>query len=870
MKYHKGSELSITTKIWDKEIKGLVDYDNPDYIKTKISVNYPGILSRIDKKVIFSKDKDEQTPFKLLSVNKNEEYGLYYIDCGNSSKDISALVDQGGSFIIFKDNFFKTIRSIKETFYKLNQGDIIKIGKYYIKLLDMQILEEINSDNDESNSKKTVIRSSSYNSFSLNGQEVIRGTFSHDANNNKKFNNDLSSNNLISQNESSILSSINLYANKTGNLSIHQKLSFIKNSKNNNYNLNNTKINKSVKPEFYLPRINSFSELFMLKRKQNSNQKNRENIQKKINIINPPIKNKKSNVCRICFGNDTSLDNPLICPCTCKGSMKYIHYICLKNWLNSKIESEMDPSSENDTITYNTKDLSCELCKTKFPDYIKTNNKLYNISFYKPKFQEFVVFESIRADKNKNKYIHIVSLDNRKSINIGRSSECEFSIPELSISRFHTLIYKRKGELYLEDNKSKFGTLILVQNNCLKMNDFLPLKLQIKNTYIKIKMNLPFIYSCCIANTNNILKNDYQSQNHKNLDVFSYFKIKENNEKCLGYENEEDEKEINTKNKTLSEFDKKIINEPKNSNINKENEEKNSDLMEIEKISLENVDNENNNDNYNDNKIKVINIMNGEIKLKKKSRTVETNKIKKDNIDKLKIHQNENIINNIYLTSYIENSYHKNNSNNKTINKEIIKNVINNNEEMKYNDPNNSSINTIKNLEDIKKKSNINLIRDKNNENGKMKKEENKSINKNKKSIKIMKKIKLKKNENQLKNKEEYNLPNINNLSNKEIENILSNLDFKNNLSIHENSSKGLSPLSSRDTNLIDMSNLNSNQNKSKNKIIFNKYNSFHGTLASNSFMKNNRNCNNLIEQSESLITPFSINQKEKNESKKK
>ena len=65
------------------------------------------------------------------------------------------------------------------------------------------------------------------------------------------------------------------------------------------------------------------------------------------------------------------------------------------------------------------------------------------------------------------------------------------------------------------------------------------------------------------------------------------------------------------------------------------------------------------------------------------------------------------------------------------------------------------------------------------------------------------------------------------------------------------------------------MSNLNSNQNKLKNKIIFNKYNFFHGSLASNSFMKNNRNCNNLIEQSESLITPFSFNQKEKNENEK-
>jgi len=320
MKYHKGSELSITTKIWDKEINGLVDYDNPEYIKSKISVNYPGILSRVDEKVVFTKEKDEQSPFKLLSVNKNEEYGLYNIDCGSSSKDISTLADQGGSFMLFKDNFFKRTRAITEAFYKLAQGDIIKIGKYYIKLLDIKLLEDIDSESDGSNGKNTMIRSSSYNSFFLNGQEIIRGSFSPDINPSNNVNYDLSSNNLISLNESSILSFNNLNANKTGNLIFHQKLSFINNSK-----YNNTKINKSVKPEFYLPRINSFGELFMVKNKQKVNQKSRENNQKNLNIIRLPIKTQKSRKCRICYGDDTSNDNPLISPCNCKGSMKYIH-----------------------------------------------------------------------------------------------------------------------------------------------------------------------------------------------------------------------------------------------------------------------------------------------------------------------------------------------------------------------------------------------------------------------------------------------------------------------------------------------------------------------------------------------------------------
>ena len=860
MKYHKDSELSITTKIWNKEIKGLVDYDNTNYNKSKEIVNFPGILSRIDKKVIFTKNKDEQTPFKLLSVNKNEDYGFYTIDCGNWPKDISTLVDQGGAFILFKGEFFKDSRTPKETYYKLVQGDIIKIGKYYMKLLDMEIFDYSDSDDDGSNSKKTMIRNSSYNSFFVNGQEIIRGAFTPDKNTNQKVNYDLSSNNLIGQNDSSISSSNNFFGNKAGNLSFQQKLSFLSSPKKNKNNINNSNINQSVKSGFYLPRINSFGELFMIRNKQNLNSKKEEKDQKNINEIKSTIKIKKNKVCRICYGDDTSTENPLISPCICKGSMKYIHYKCLKNWLNSKIESEMEQSSDNETIIYNTKELSCELCKAKFPDYIKIKDKLFNISFYKPKFQEFIVFESMKADKNKNKYIYIISLDNRSCINIGRSSECELSIPELSISRFHAIIHKNKGELFIEDNKSKFGTLILVQNNNIKMNDFLALKLQIKNTYIKIKMKLPFVYSCCIANTNDILKNDYQSQNHKNLEVFSYFKIKDNNENDLKSENEEDEKDNEIKNKTQNKLD----GSKNNNNDLDGNKDKNSDLIEIEKISVEKID-DNEKSNANDEKINVINIMSGEIKMKKKSRTVETNKAKKDNNDKSKNNTSQNAINDILISNTDKN---RNSSNNSNVKKEILKSIVNNKEAMECKNSNNSSDNTIKNLEEIKKISNINLVQDNINNNNKdkesIKEEENKD--KNKKIIKIMKKIKFKKDEKNLKNKGEYFLPDINNINNKEIENILKNLDFKNSHSIQENSSKAINPISLQDTNLNNISNFISNQNKSNNKIMFNKYNFFQ--IGSNSFMQNNRN-SNLIDQSESLNNPISFIQKEKNESEK-
>ena len=44
-------------------------------------------------------------------------------------------------------------------------------------------------------------------------------------------------------------------------------------------------------------------------------------------------------ICRICFQDDTSNENPLISPCKCSGSMKSIHLSCLQLWINSKLVS---------------------------------------------------------------------------------------------------------------------------------------------------------------------------------------------------------------------------------------------------------------------------------------------------------------------------------------------------------------------------------------------------------------------------------------------------------------------------------------------------------------------------------------------------
>ncbi|CAH0557296.1 unnamed protein product [Brassicogethes aeneus] len=59
------------------------------------------------------------------------------------------------------------------------------------------------------------------------------------------------------------------------------------------------------------------------------------------------LSNSNGDICRICHC-EADLDNPLLSPCYCSGSLKYVHQSCLRQWL-----------AASDTR-------SCELCKFNF------------------------------------------------------------------------------------------------------------------------------------------------------------------------------------------------------------------------------------------------------------------------------------------------------------------------------------------------------------------------------------------------------------------------------------------------------------------------------------------------------------------------
>ena len=67
-----------------------------------------------------------------------------------------------------------------------------------------------------------------------------------------------------------------------------------------------------------------------------------------------------NNTCRICLDEESSSENPMIHPCKCNGSMKFIHRNCLQTWRET-----------NNRAFY-----ECDICKYK---YKFTRTKIANI-----------------------------------------------------------------------------------------------------------------------------------------------------------------------------------------------------------------------------------------------------------------------------------------------------------------------------------------------------------------------------------------------------------------------------------------------------------------------------------------------------------
>ena len=299
---------------------------------------------------------------------------------------------------------------------------------------------------------------------------------------------------------------------------ITMRIRDIKFKKKNNQSLNNSinikdkkleeKNNNKDKENKKMTRLETTeAKLFKENEKKNLKKKTQKDIFSKLE--------KMKRVCRICYleEDEDNEENPLVQPCICSGSMKFIHLTCLRKWVSTRSCVKIDSSA--DCSIFLIKPVECELCKTKFPDFIKYENHLLPVIDFSQEFDNYLTLESLTLDRQNNKFIYAISLDKERKIKIGRGHEAKVLLSDISVSRIHCIMTVEKNQVFIEDNDSKFGTLILVQTPSIKISENLPLFIQVGRTFFECKLVKPFkLFNCCEAeDKNNIFY--YYNQNEK-------------------------------------------------------------------------------------------------------------------------------------------------------------------------------------------------------------------------------------------------------------------------------------------------------------------------------------------------------------------
>ncbi len=232
--------------------------------------------------------------------------------------------------------------------------------------------------------------------------------------------------------------------------------------------------------------------------------------------------------CRICYSTSSSEINPLINPCNCSGSISYIHYFCLKKYLNMKIEKIIN----QETTYFNWKTDCCELCLSKYPKSIRLKNKysdkeynLIDLSIQSENYIQFKLFiyndekkrffskssivvdldylitktkyneqnnntsnyvdsndsNNLNLDENFRSHLESIKIDDNKNtveevkISIGRNYTNTVYLKEATVSRTHCYLFinLKTNTLSVENLNSKFGTLKLLKNKSFIIDNHL-------------------------------------------------------------------------------------------------------------------------------------------------------------------------------------------------------------------------------------------------------------------------------------------------------------------------------------------------------------------------------------------------------------
>jgi len=118
-------------------------------------------------------------------------------------------------------------------------------------------------------------------------------------------------------------------------------------------------------------------------------------------------------------------------------------------------------------ISYSWKQFECEICKKPYPYVFKSCGRKFRlVDVDVPEQKNFLWLESLTFEKNSSRMVHLIMPhEGMDTFRLGRGHDSEVRVSDISVSRCHAILkYDRNDhEFYLEDNLSKFGTLVLAK-----------------------------------------------------------------------------------------------------------------------------------------------------------------------------------------------------------------------------------------------------------------------------------------------------------------------------------------------------------------------------------------------------------------------
>ena len=158
--------------------------------------------------------------------------------------------------------------------------------------------------------------------------------------------------------------------------------------------------------------------------------------------------------CRICFEQAKDGD-PLIAPCNCIGSVKYIHISCLNTW----IQGQLQIRNNEYVASYFLRPIQCELCKNEYISISYTSTLIPRPNFPHLVLQEFPPNNG--SSKAEGCHFYVVNLQ-RSPVQVGRSRDSGLLLTDVSASRNHAVFKVVKDSVVVQDTGSKFGSLVAI------------------------------------------------------------------------------------------------------------------------------------------------------------------------------------------------------------------------------------------------------------------------------------------------------------------------------------------------------------------------------------------------------------------------